>query len=460
VDVPAGNLLIEGDNLPAMLGLARLGTQADLVLTDPPYNTGSDLRYDDRRSDADWLAYLRPRVKLMHRLLKPSGVLAICIDERELFRLGTTLDELFEQQNRLAIINWQKAAGPRNDQRHVSSTTEYVLVYAKDAEQATTTRLPRPDESYGRYKNVDNDPKGLWREHDLTARTPTEKDQYGIQSPFTGLIHYPAGTRSWTHPKRHIKAWLEEWGVSYTEARIGDGRGPALMVQGGAARNAAEQDAGHRRRTIEGTVPDEASEAARKRLRAGAWPFIWFGLDGRGGPRPKKYLESVRKGMVPTTYWARDPDEDPLALGSTSWDWEQSGLSQSGVKELTALVGPGHGFETVKPLQLFTKLVSLWAPRDGLVLDPFAGSGTTGHAVQYLNAHADAGRRFILIERGRPENGDRYARTLTANRLRRAFSGDWASGGHEPLGGEFTCQELRRRGPAGPAAPGCSGPAE
>lgn len=455
------NLLVEGDNLQGMSTLYKYRGQVDFILTDPPYNTGKDFRYNDRWDEdpnddgmgdliaADdgarhtkWLKFMWPRLVMMKAMLKSGGVLAICIDERELFRLGQMLDEMFDQRNRLAIINWQKASSPKNDQNHVASTTEYVLVYAKDEGLTRTGRVPRPEDSFSRYKDWDGDPKGLWREHDLTARTSTKKDQYGIQSPFTGTIHYPSGTRSWAHPKRNIEQWLEEWGVSYTERDIGDGRPKALMVERGTAIDPETQSETDRLRTLSGTVPDAARKKAEQRLAAKNWPFVWFGLDGQGGPRPKKYLEEIRKGLVPTTYWARDLDEDLLDLGSTSWEWEQSGLSQSGVKELTAIVGPGHGFETVKPLQLFTKLIQIWCPNDGLVLDPFSGSGTTGHAVQWLNTHSEAARSFILIEQGAPEKGDPYARTLTFNRLRRAFSGDWATGKQEQLGGGFTFKRL------------------
>ena len=91
----------------------------------------------------------------------------------------------------------------------------------------------------------------------------------------------------------------------------------------------------------------------------------------------KKYLKDVKQGIVPTTYWADDDYEEPLDIGTTSWDHEHSGHSQIGINELTSIVGPGHGFETVKPMKLIKKIIQIWCPPTGIVLDPFAGSGTS-----------------------------------------------------------------------------------
>jgi adenine-specific DNA-methyltransferase len=444
----AHNLVIEGDNLQALASLYRWRGQVDLILTDPPYNTGNDFRYNDRwdkdpndpglgefvRADdlarhTKWMKFMYPRLQMMHAMLKPGGVLAICIDHRELFHLGQMLDELFGERNRLAIVNWQKSYAPRNDNRHVSTATEYILVYARDADKAKTNLLPRSESHNSRYTNVDDDPEGLWREHDLSAATPSPPNQYGIQSPLSGKVHYPPGNRSWTHPKRNIKRWLEEWGVAYEEQILPDGRAPALMVVGGQP----------------GKIPTKFQRLASARFEAGFWPFIWFGLTGTGGPRVKRYLNKVKKGIVPMTYWADEDYETPLVLDSTSWNHEQSGRSQTGVKELNAIVGTGHGFETVKPLQLFQKVIQLWCPPHGLVLDLFAGSGTTGHAVLALNHLTDADRRFMLIEQGRPDRGDSYARSLTADRLKRVITGNWSNGKGLPLGGGYCFKALTKQ---------------
>lgn len=435
-ELQSRNLLIEGDNLQSMVTLHRERGQVDLILTDPPYNTGQDFRYNDRWdqdpndpgigeliSDDDaakhtkWMRFMLPRLTIMKSMLKPSGVLAICIDHRELFHLGQMLDELFGAENRVGIINWQKSYAPRNDNKHLSTATEYVLVYARDIDRAQTDLLPRSEQNNSRYTNVDDDPTGLWREHDLTAATPSAANQYGIQSPLTGQIYYPPGVRSWTHPKRNIKAWLEEWGLPYEERSIDDGKAAALVVRG-----AEPGDLDAAQKTI-----------AHARLEAGTWPFIWFGLKGTGGPRVKRYLEDVKQGIVPMTYWADDDYDEPINIGATSWDHEESGTSQTGIKELNAIIGSGHGFETVKPLRLFQKIIQLWCPPAGTVLDPFAGSGTAGHAVIALNAAAGTDRRFIMIEQGRPEKGDSYARTLTVDRLKRVIMGNWSNGKGTPL---------------------------
>ncbi|MFD2274769.1 DNA methyltransferase [Undibacterium arcticum] len=144
------------------------------------------------------------------------------------------------------------------------------------------------------------------------------------------------------------------------------------------------------------------------------------------------------------TYWASEDYDAPLQIDSQSWAHEESGHSQTGINELDAVVGKGHDFKTVKPLRLIKKIIQLWCRPDGIVLDPFAGSGTTGHAVVELNHESGANRRFILIEQGNTDKGDHYARSLTAERVRRAINGNWASGKRAGIPGGFRFIELKR----------------
>lgn len=455
----ANNLIIEGDNLQALASLYRERGQIDMILTDPPYNTGGDFRYNDKwdtdPNDPDmgdlvgsddparhtkWMKFMYPRLQMMRSMLKPSGVLAICIDSRELFHLGQMLDELFGEHNRLAIINWQKSYSPRSDNRHVSAATEYVLVYAKNEAIAKTGLEPRSESMNARYRSPDGDAR-VWKGENFSGpKALTHQGMvYGIQSPFTGEIHYPPAGKCWRAPQRDTLVWLKEWGADFELRAIDDAetRAHIIGVPSSEVRKVKAV-------MVKGSL-SEARGHADAKLASRPWPQIVFGLDGQGRPQQKKYLEEVKKGRVPMTYWADEDLETPEILGSVSWDHEESGHSQTGINELTALVGTGHGFETVKPMKLMTKLIQIWCPPTGLVLDPFAGSGTTGHAVLALNDMAGTDRRFILVEQGRPENSDSYAETLTAYRMKRAVSGEWANGKGKPLGSGFTFKTLTKQ---------------
>lgn len=429
----AQNTIIEGENLQAMVTLYKYRGQVDLVLTDPPFNTGQQFRYNDRwdidPNDPDlgtivtledgsrhtkWMKAMLPRLQMMKEMLKPNGVIAICIDDNELFHLGMMMDEVFYEENRLAIINWQKTYSPKNDTRHISTATEYVLIYAKDKALAKTNLLPRDEAMNLRYWNPDNDPEGKWKKQgDPTAKDPLQGAVYAIQSPFTGQLYYPPEGRHWSHTKVQMKKWLEDWGVVYAEKDIGDGKGKALLIEGLVLPSDAK---------AKETLIKKASEIAYKRLESGNWPRLHFGPDGTSAPNLKRYLKAVQRGKVSLTYWADEDYDEPIVLGAQSWNHTESGHSQAGITELDRILGKGHSFQTVKPMKLFTKIIQLWCPSNGLVLDPYAGSGTTGHAVLWLNKYTRSNRRFILIEQG--QNGDKYARSLTQKRVRRAITGE------------------------------------
>lgn len=452
------NLIVEGENLQAMVSLYKYRGQVDLIIADPPYNTGQDFRYNDKwdtdPNDPDlgklvpaddgsrhskWLRFMTPRLWMMKEMLKPGGVLAVCIDHRELFRLGMLLDQIFSESNQLAIINWQKTFSPKNDSTHLSTATEYVLVYAKSIDKAQTNLLPRDEKSERFFANPDNDLEGEWAGKDPTAKQHRKNTVYAVQSPFTGMLHYPdieyrfdgrevsgEATRHWTGiSKSEMKALLGEWGTPYREKDLGDGRGPALVLEGSSV-------------SLNGYNPEmdpvvsTAKEKAFARLNDGSRPkpVLYFRDDKNRGvalgrPRVKNYLKNVQRGKVALTYWADEDYDTPLVLGAQSWNHSESGHSKAGVDELDSIVGKGHGFQTVKPLKLIKKIIHLWCPPSGIVFDPFAGSGTTGHAVLELNEQVEnTDRRFLLVEQGRPEKGDPYARTLTCQRVRRAITGE------------------------------------
>ena len=152
-------------------------------------------------------------------MLKPTGVLAICIDYRELFRLGQMLDELFGEQNRLGIINWQKSYAPARTTGHVSTATEYVLVYAKDEERGQDGAAPA---LRGRWTRATSQPGQrpaaveVRRRERAEARRRIRAMVYAIQSPVHGRDSSTrrravAGATS----RSRSSSWLEEWGCEY-----------------------------------------------------------------------------------------------------------------------------------------------------------------------------------------------------------------------------------------------------
>lgn len=458
-EAQSNNLLIEGENLQAMVTLYKYRGIVDLILTDPPYNTGQQFRYNDKWDDdpndpdlgtlvsledgsrhTKWIKAMMPRLQMMKAMLKPTGVIAICIDDNELFHLGMMMDEVFGENNRIAIINWQKTT-PKNS-RHVSSTTDYVLVYAKDKAQSTTRLLPRSAKADARFGNRDGDRIGDWKQGDVTGkRSPTSHKTmtYAIQSPFTGELHYPLETRHWAFEKATMKKWLTQWGSTYEERDLKDGKPKAIVLRGAPVPINGKVDSDHPKLL-------EARTKALARLADGDWPKLYFGVNGDAQPMLKVHASHVKTGSVPTTFWMEEDDPDRLtSIGPVSWEAAASGRTREAIEELDSIVGKGHGFETIKPLSLVKKIIQIWCPPSGLVLDAYAGSGTVGHAVLELNHHTDADRRFILIEQGSPDQGDKYARTLTWQRLRNAVTGARPGGKTaEPLGGGFEYRLLTK----------------
>ena len=452
------NQVIEGENLQAMVTLYRERGHVDLILTDPPYNTGRDFRYNDKweedPNDPDlgelvgpdevgrhtkWMRFMWPRLKVMKDMLRPGGVLAICIDHREIFRLGSMLDELFEEDNRLAIINWQRSYTPRNDSKHVSVSTEYVLVYGKEATKARTALLPRNDQYAEDEEMPDGDPRP-WNDGPATgSNAKVHKGMvYAIQSPFTGEYLYPPEGSAWRYGQKQNLKYLLQW-AKYRAVDFDDAAKRAEII------GVPESEVPAAKALVLAESVKSAQKKARALYEKGPWPELYFLSGGEGRPRFKKYRDQIKQGKVATNYWADDDYTMPEVLDAVSWPHAESGHSQGAVDELTAIVGEGHDFATVKPMKLFTKIVQLWCPPAGLVMDPFAGSGTTGHAVLWLNRESGASRRFTLIEQGRPERGDAYARSLTADRLRRVITGDWASGLQPPLEGGFRFCQLQQK---------------
>ena len=216
----AENVFIEGDNLEVLKLLQKANNdRVKLIYIDPPYNTGSnDFIYPDNfadttrgyleytgQLDADgnrvtanadtlgrrhsrWLSMMYPRLVLARNLLTQNGVIFVSIDDNEVANLRAAMDEVFGPENFVATVIWQKVYTLKNSARHFSEDHDFLLVYARNAEQWTPTLLPRSAEQDAAYKNPDHDPRGPWKATPIQARNYYSKGTYPITTPSGRVI--------------------------------------------------------------------------------------------------------------------------------------------------------------------------------------------------------------------------------------------------------------------------------
>ena len=234
------NLYIEGDNLEVLKLLRQNYYGAiKMIYIDPPYNTGNDFVYNDtfvmsqeesdiaegtidewgerfsanvktsNRYHASWLNMMYSRLKVARDLLTEDGVLFISIDDNEQENLRICCDEIFGAQNFVAQLIWERAYAPKNDAKFVSNSHDYVIMYAKNVDVFTIGRLPRTEEANARYKNPDNDPRGVWKPSDLSVKTYNAACDYPITTPSGRVIEPPAG-RCWSLSKNAFLERLQD----------------------------------------------------------------------------------------------------------------------------------------------------------------------------------------------------------------------------------------------------------
>lgn len=350
------NLYIEGDNLEVLKLLQEtyLG-KIKMIYIDPPYNTGNDFVYNDEfragslefrarsgsydddgnrltdnltrntesngRFHTDWLNMMYPRLKLARDLLSDDGVIFISIDDNEVENLKKICSEIFGEGNFVAQLIWERAFAPKNDAKFISNSHDYVLMIAKDINNFVIGRLPRTEEANARYSNPDNDPRGVWMSSDISVKTYNAENDYPITTPSGRVVEPPAG-RCWS---LSAKAFAE---------RLQDNR-------------------------------------------------IWFGPDGNGVPRIKRFLSELKfDGMAPISILF----------------YKDVGHSQEGAQEVAKILDGGF-FSGPKPQRLMNRLLTLAnLKEDSIILDFFSGSGSIAHAVMQLNAEDGGNRKFIMVQ--------------------------------------------------------------
>jgi DNA modification methylase len=397
-DPGSGNLIVQGDNLVALKALLPYyAGQVKCIYIDPPYNTGNEgwvyndnvnsplirdwlgkavgKEAEDLSRHDKWLCLMYPRLRIFKELLSRDGLLAVSIDDNEFSFLGVLLDEIFGAKNRLACAPWLAEPSGGKEKTGLRGGHEYLLIY----HNGDDTNVSRETRSTGELDRKDK--WGKYRKgRELTkwGGISLRKDRPGQWFP----LRTPDGVEVWP-----IKNDGEEghwrWGKEQKMKEI---------------------------------VADP--ECAHWELRSFDPGVTWEGKTERYVP-----YEKIR--------------DSSKSIGWSTW-LDSYGFNSDATRELKDIFGK-KPFDTPKPIALIKWLVSLHADDDALVLDSFAGSGTTGHAVLQLNKEDGGNRRFILIEME-----SNIARDITAERIKRVAQGYTNAKGEpiERLGSGFRFCEL------------------
>jgi adenine-specific DNA-methyltransferase len=347
------NTFVEGDNLEVLPTLETV----DLVYIDPPYNTGNEFAYrDDFRGHAAWVAMMRPRLEAAREVLRDSGAIFVSIDDHEVAHLRLLMDEVYGEPNFLAQVAVNLNPKGRQLGRGFATSHEYLLVYARDARR-TVLDATSPD-------HVD--------ERDFPLVAPDGRRYRHLPLRNTNKKFNPVTARTlhftvWGDPETGRVSTTPFDGAVEIGPVFGDGR-PAVWRWS--------------RPRIDERPDDLVCRRVNGRLgeRVDVFQRDWLHRDTPGGRRKKL---------------------------RTIWLAEEIGSTDTAVQELKDLVG--HVFESPKPTGLIRRILSTM-PDDVVVLDFFAGSGTTGHAVALQNVADGGTRRCISVNSAEPTRAGSNAR--------------------------------------------------
>ena len=249
-DQNTDNMLIHGDNLLALKALeAKYTGQIKCVYIDPPYNArATNDFYDDNFEHTTWLNLIKPRLEILQSLLTSDGSIWVNLDDSEMPYCRVLLDEIFGRNNFVGTIIWEKRKS-RENRRVFSFKHDYIIVYAKNKSffEGSRNLVPLSEDVMKRYKNPDNDLRGIWQSVAITAQAghATPSQFYDIITPAGRVVSPPPGN-CWRFTKKRF------------DELVADNR-------------------------------------------------IWFGIEGKNVPRQKKFLsEQVDAGLTPETIWYAD----------------------------------------------------------------------------------------------------------------------------------------------------------
>ena len=371
-NINAQNLLIKGDNLEVLKHLANAYyEQVKMIYIDPPYNTGSDgfVYQDDRKftlkelqnligineekanriltftkqksnSHSAWLTFIYPRLYIAKQLLKEDGVIFISIDDNEVAQLRLLMDEVFGEENFISQIVVQTNPRGRQLDKFLAKTFEYIIVYAKNEQNTCILEIPKSEKTMLEYNKKDS--YGIYRLLELRNRG---------SSQFNKL----------TRPNLYYPIFIDPFN---------------LVVS-----------------LDKNEIYTEVAYPTNSNNDDGCWTWSKDKVKiDKNFLVPKKTKDGIwriyRKDYIPTD-------------GATSKEkslWLDTSFNHEIGKELvTKLIGSSI-FDFPKSIELIQKILKISTEPSDLILDFFAGSGTTGDAVMQLNAEDGGNRKYILVQ--------------------------------------------------------------
>ena len=371
------NLMILGESGDVLETITRVPElakdylgQIKLVYIDPPFNTSKAFEsYEDNLEHSVWLTMMRDRLLHIRRLLSDDGSVWVHLDSCEVHRMRMLLDEVFGAGRFVSEVSWEKTFKPKNDSGYFSSRHDVILVYSK-SEKFKVNRLNRDSSStFNGYSNPDGDPKGLWTSAPATA--PGAKTHqgmvYGIQHPITGEMIYPSKGRDWNFGQKDMKRIMKQWNESYELKELNDAEKRAYIC------NVSVEEVKSGVQAL--VIPNFDAAEGLAVYKKGNWPLIYITKKGQGGFRKKTYLCDTEDRVV----------ED-------MWFQADVGSNDRAKNEIKALFPGESPFATPKPEKLLQRIIHIATNPGDIVLDCFAGSGTTAAVAQKM------GRRWVICE--------------------------------------------------------------
>lgn len=379
------NLLIKGDNLEVLKHLSNAYYEkVKMIYIDPPYNTGSDgfVYNDDRKftakqlqdlagiseeeakrileftqsnsnSHSAWLTFMYPRLYIAKQLLKDDGVIFVSIDDNEVAQLRLLMDEVFGEENFVSDIIW--SGGRKNDSKHVSISHEHILCYFKSKHIITTNSV-------------------LWRERKLGLEIIYKKANELVKEFNNDYVLASKHLKKWyktldeSNPvlKQSHYNEIDENGVFYADnISWPGGGGPTYDVIHPITKKSVKVPS----RGWLFSTQERMQELIDKGL-------VKFGIDESSVPTLKSYLKD-REYQVPYSVIYKD--------------------GRASTKRLMNLFG-AKVFENPKDESIISNLAKLHTNNSDIIVDFFAGSGTTAHSVMQLNSEDCGSRKYILVQ--------------------------------------------------------------